>query len=183
MRPKGEDRPEPIRINRTRFSATDRRYENAPSRGVFVSGGQGQNRTADTRIFSRVRCCSRLYFSIGYRGARCPNCTTMHSNAGLIHANLTQKFSRRCFSFHDARLKCGLVSRFAIHQSVLLYATALDLEVCHHPGCDLREIRQYPVNSGAVESLIKRRVYDCDLLTRLASYSTPQARATTMQSP
>ena len=27
-------------------------YENAPSRGIFVSGGQGRNRTTDTRIFN-----------------------------------------------------------------------------------------------------------------------------------
>ncbi len=51
-RPQGENRPKAIRINRTWFSATGRRYDKAPSRGFVESGGQGRNRTTDTRIFS-----------------------------------------------------------------------------------------------------------------------------------
>ncbi len=54
------------------------------------NGGQGRNRTTDTRIFSPLFVGFWLYISISYRGARCPICTTMHNNAQLIHAKLPQ---------------------------------------------------------------------------------------------
>ena len=37
-----------------------------------------------------------LYVSIGYRGVRCPICITVHNDAQLIYANLTQRFVLRC---------------------------------------------------------------------------------------
>jgi hypothetical protein len=55
-------------------------------------GGQGQNRTADTRIFSPRPGYIRRYSSIGYRGARCVNCPTMHNGAGPIPARLPRAF-------------------------------------------------------------------------------------------
>jgi hypothetical protein len=64
--PKGEDRPKPIRINRT----------------------------TDTRIFSPVFVDFWPYISKSYRGARCPICTTMHNSARLAHANITRRIHR-----------------------------------------------------------------------------------------
>jgi len=58
-------------------------------------GGQGQRRTADTRIFSPRPGLIARYLSIGYRGARCVKCPTMHNGAGLIPANLPQGTSGR----------------------------------------------------------------------------------------
>ena len=68
VHPKGEYRPEPIRINRT----------------------------TDTRIFSLSAGCLWLYLSVSYRGVRCLVCITVHNDAQLIHANLTH--SRRAIS-------------------------------------------------------------------------------------
>ena len=53
------------------------------------NGGQGRNRTTDTRIFSRGKDRLRLYISKGYRGVRCLICITMQDCAQLIHAKLT----------------------------------------------------------------------------------------------
>jgi hypothetical protein len=55
-----------------------------------LSGGQGRNRTTDTRIFSRATDRLRPYSSKSYRGVRCTIRTTMHNDAQLIHAKLTQ---------------------------------------------------------------------------------------------
>jgi len=47
----------------------------------------------DTRIFSLDVENLWLYFSVSYRGARCPICTTVHNEARLIYANLTQRIT------------------------------------------------------------------------------------------
>ena len=61
-----------------------------PFRGPLAFGGQGRNRTTDTRIFSRVTDRVRLDISMSYRGACCPICMTMQDDAQLVHANFTQ---------------------------------------------------------------------------------------------
>jgi hypothetical protein len=53
------------------------------------NGGQGRNRTTDTRIFSRGWDRLRLYISKSYRGVRCAICITVHIDAQLIHAKPT----------------------------------------------------------------------------------------------
>ncbi len=76
-RPKGENRPKSIRINRS----------------------------ADTRIFSREQDRLRLYISKSCRGVRCLICSTVHNRAQLIHAKLTLKISyvERPFTMHFLR--------------------------------------------------------------------------------
>ena len=59
------------------------------SKNNGLCGGQGRNRTTDTRIFSAVVSSLWLHFSMSYRGARCVNCRTMQNIAGLIHAKFT----------------------------------------------------------------------------------------------
>ena len=56
------------------------------------NGGQGRNRTIDTRIFSREVEQLWLGISMSYRGVRCQVCTTMQDDAGLVHAKVTRRF-------------------------------------------------------------------------------------------
>jgi hypothetical protein len=52
------------------------------------------NRTTNTRIFRTLGDLFGLYLSTSYRGVRCLNCSTMHNDAQLIHANLTHRVFR-----------------------------------------------------------------------------------------
>ena len=59
-------------------------------RALWEIGGQGRNRTTDTRIFSREQDRLGLYISKSYRGVGCSICSTMQDCAQLVHAKLTQ---------------------------------------------------------------------------------------------
>ncbi len=51
-------------------------------------GGQGRNRTTDTRIFSSFIGLQLFDLETNYRDARCVICLTLHNRAVLIPAKL-----------------------------------------------------------------------------------------------
>jgi hypothetical protein len=91
--PKGEDRLGPIRAE---IGEADRQTPKARQRSC-----RSINRTADTRIFSRELDRLWLYFSVSYRGVRCPICNKMQDCAQLVHAKLTQGFLGTVYLFNE----------------------------------------------------------------------------------
>jgi len=64
--------------------------------GMFVFGadfGANQHRVdknpSNTRIFRTLLEAHRLYFSVSYRGVRCPTCSTMQYDTIPVHAIVT----------------------------------------------------------------------------------------------
>jgi len=73
---------------------------------LLVFGGQGRNRTADTRIFRACKYLILRIISTSYRGVRCAICSTMQDYSGPNHAKFTQE--KLSDSHHKIRSKIRL---------------------------------------------------------------------------